>query len=72
MNPVWHGCTSFFYEFYGNFFLIAVCYHESWSYEPIHDQKRCEDLCGFALEKCCYNSATEECMKPFNGKSSLF
>ena len=68
--------THIFYEFYDKpLFLNVECYHESWDYNPIRDQKTCEDLCGFALEtlgpKCCYNSETKECIKPVTGKSSL-
>ena len=66
--------THIFYEFYDKLlFLIVECYHESWDYNLISDQKTCEELCGFALETlgCCYNSETKECIKPINGKSSL-
>ena len=63
------------YDFYDHLLtLIVDCYHESWNYDPINDQKRCLDLCGFSLEtpgpKCCYNNATNECIKIQVGKTS--
>ena len=64
-----------FNEFHDNpLTLIVVCYHESWNYDPISDEKRCVVLCGFFVEtpgpKCCYNNATNECIKIQVGKTS--